>query len=109
MNLDSIKVLFRAPDTMGLYGIPYRMREGQQPGDLWRAHIVHSDVYIDGNMPRVGLADWLWLGSPGWWGSMKKADQKQVAAWLQELGPLVPGGPYEWVDLMKEKEVADGL
>ena len=37
MNLESIKVLFRAPDSLTLYGISYDMREGQAPGDLWRA------------------------------------------------------------------------
>jgi len=77
---------------MALYGIPHRMREGQQPGDLWRRY----------GSPRAALADWLYLGSPGWWGSIKEEDQERIRTFLQKLGPLVPGGPFEWVDLTRE-------
>ena len=36
-KLDSVVILWRQPDTLALWGIPYKMREdgGQQPYDLW--------------------------------------------------------------------------
>lgn len=84
MSLSSIRVLWRCPGSMGLFGIPYEMRAGQSPRDLY-------DV---GN-----VSDWTWLGSPGWWGSLSGPYQKRVAAFLGSLGDLVPEGPGEWSEL----------
>jgi hypothetical protein len=93
IEVSKILVLFREPDTMALYGIPYRMREGQQPGDLWRRY----------GTPRAALSDWVWLGSPGWWGSITPADRERIETWLEDIRLLVPQGPYEWTDLTKER------
>jgi hypothetical protein len=81
LPLQNIKILFRAPDTLALYGVPYEMRPGQQPGDLWRA----------GN-----TKGWIWLGSPGWWGNMSPDDQAEVQAFLSKHHDAIPGNPYEW-------------
>ena len=43
MSFSSIKILFRSPDTLTLWGIPYEMRPGQSPGDLWRSN-SHPDT-----------------------------------------------------------------
>jgi hypothetical protein len=109
LNLDSIKVLFRAPDTLALYGVPYRMRPGQQPGDLWRAHRDYPVIpgslgpaYPGYGSRQIDLSDWIWLGQPGSWGSITSADQEAITAWLDSLGPVVPEGPYEWSDLTED-------
>ena len=83
-QLDSIKILFVAPDTLALWGVPYGMRRGQQPGDLWRARNTKG---------------WIWLGSPGWWGNMPREDQAAVEAFLAKHSDSIPGGPYEWIAL----------
>lgn len=88
MKLRSIKILFRAPDTMTLWGIPYRMRDdvGQEPRHLFKA----------GN-----TKNWVYLGGPGWYGSMSRSDQRRVKAFLRPLERkgLVPDGPYEWTEI----------
>lgn len=78
--LNKIKVLYREPRTMALWGIPYEMRPGQQPRDL-------------ANHPRRG---WVYLGSPGWRGSMPRGRQEKVKSWIGKLGNIVPSGPNEW-------------
>lgn len=35
--LPTIRTLYRQPDTLSLWGIPYVMREGQTPRDIWNA------------------------------------------------------------------------
>jgi hypothetical protein len=97
-----IFVLYRKPDALGLYGIPYRMREGQSPRDLQKAH----DDYVP---PRPGhygskqtdLSDWVYLGHPGWWGDMGAGHpvRKAIVAFAAEHPDAIPRGPYEWVDL----------
>jgi len=85
-RLATIRVLYRQSDTMSLWGIPYRMRAdvGQQPRDIDPAR----------------RKDWVWLGSPGWWGSMTRAEQAAVAAFLATLPKdAIPEYPNEWIDL----------
>ena len=88
-DLRSIKILFRAPESLALWGIPYRMREGQEPSDLHRAGRTEK---------------WIYLGGPGWYGNMSRSEQRRVKAFLRPLErrKLIPGNPYEWVDLTKE-------
>lgn len=100
-TLASIKVLWRQPDTLALWGIPYAMRAGQQPYDLWRSTSYPatlaqgiSGARIEAPGPRF---DWVWLGSPGWWGSMTAAEQALVTAWL--AGRDLPDGPCEWTEV----------
>lgn len=82
-KLAGVKALFRQPDSLGLWGVPYEMRPRQQPGDLWRA----------GN-----TKGWVYLGHPGWWGSLERSDQEAIKAFLEpyERAGLVPGSAYEW-------------
>lgn len=82
-RLREVQVLWRQPDTMALWGIPYGMRPGQSPYDLHRA----------GN-----TRGWIWLGSPGWWGSLSRKDQEEIQSWLATLEDI-PQGPAEWVDV----------
>lgn len=99
-KLALIRVLFRAPDTLCLYGIPYDMREGQQPSDLWQARsyadlLASARGFYGRRIHAPGpLDDWIWLGCPGWWGNMSRDDQAAVKAWLQ--GRAVPENPFEW-------------
>lgn len=64
---------------MCLWAIPYLMRPGQSPADI---------------KDRTG---WVWLGSPGWWGSYNKPTQQFIENWLCVVGDLVPTHPNEWV------------
>lgn len=109
-TLATIKVIWRQPDTMALWGIPHAMRPGQQPYDLWRARQVwrapdrggplateFSHLWRTSPEPK---ADWVWLGAPGWWGSMTAAEQALVAAWLARQ-PDLPSGPCEWVEAVE--------
>jgi len=77
-DLSSIRVLYR--DThLSLWGIPYNLRPDQQPKDI-------SSAY---------RSDWIWLGSPGWWGNMPPERRIEVERWLSTV-PYIPGNPYEW-------------
>lgn len=83
--LESIKILFMAPDTLALYGIPYLMREdvGQEPRHLWEA----------GN-----TKGWVYLGYPGWfYGSTE--DHALAEAFKAKHKNILPQNPYEWVIL----------
>lgn len=79
--LGTIQVLFRAPDVMALWGIPYPMRPGQAPLDLYRAN---------------RLSGWIWLGCPGWFGSMRAAEVRCVQGYLRRHAADIPQGPCEW-------------
>jgi hypothetical protein len=74
------------------------MRPGQQPGDLWRAKrdFMSPPPGVLGSKP-IDLSDWIWLGQPGWWGSMSVSQQAEVQAFLDRIRE--PEGPYEWVRL----------
>lgn len=109
--LSSIKVLFMAPDTLTLWGIPYEMRPGQQPGDLFRAHrdYVPPKPGHYGSK-RIDLSDWVYLGEPGWFGSMSAERRAEVEAFLASIPKdAKPHGPYEWTrlaDFTQEAEPA---
>lgn len=85
MNLDTIRVLYR-DENLQLWGIPYEMRReiGQSPRHLAKA----------GN-----TKGWVWLGSPGWWGSLSGSDQEAVKAFLDKHRDAVPGNWYEFSTL----------
>lgn len=110
-DLATIRVLFRAPDTLSLYGIPYEMRDEQQPGDLWRStsNFDHLTLAERCEAMRLGFPrrivtpgprhDWIWLGCPGWWGSLNAGEIAAIQRFLEPLMKIVPGGPYEWISI----------
>lgn len=99
IRLRDIKVLYREPDTMFLWGIPYGMRPGQSPRDLIDGYRRYSVPLRPGHYGTV-LKDprdsWLWLGSPGWWGHLSPVRQKAVKKFLARCGDAVPEWPNEW-------------
>ena len=119
-NLAQIRVLYRQPDTLALWGIPYDMRAdvGQQPRDIERArersnnekvwrigrpYPIPANPYQD---PHEG---WIWLGQPGWWGPYEAGSPERLAveAFLAGLpAGAVPGGPCEWTRLGDCEEAA---
>lgn len=105
-DLATICVLFRAPDTLTLYGIPYDMKPGQQPGDIWRGRRLQDPAaphYVLGATVSVPgpASDWIWLGQPGWWSNLTREEQRAISEWLEKLGDVVPVNPYEWTTLGK--------
>ena len=96
MNYDNlaerIVVLFRAADTMQLWGLPYRMRDevSQSPRHLWNRPGYGGEYRAPGP-----LEDWIYLGSPGWWGHLNDEQQTAVKEFLSRV-EWVPEGPYEW-------------
>lgn len=76
-------VLWRQPDTLTLWGIPYDMRRdcGQSPGDLWAAQ----------PFPRPG-----WLGSPGRAAGPREGWRIISAGEAASYGDAVPQAPGEW-------------
>lgn len=116
-NLAQIRVLYRQPDTLALWGIPYDMRAdvGQQPRDIERAREENNDGLYRKNwartLPRPTYQDphegWVWLGQPGWWGSYEAGSPERVAveAFLAELPPdVIPQGPCEWTKVGDQPE-----
>lgn len=107
MNLNTIRVLWRQPDLMALWGIPYAMRPGQSPRDLWIGRLVPDRTFVGYGKhvyrpgPREG---WIWLGQPGWWGNLSSEAQAAIVAFLEPLrkADLVPTGPGEWQDVTVE-------
>lgn len=110
MNLNTIRVLWRQPDLMSLWGIPYAMRPGQSPRDLWEGRQIsdvlalaagHYGQMISFPGPHEG---WIWLGQPGWWGNLSSETQAAITAFLEPLrkADLVPTGPGEWQDVTVE-------
>jgi len=101
-NMKKIKVfaLFRAPDTMALWGVTHPLRPGQSPGDLFRAQRDWTPpppgTVGSSKQPHLG---WVWLGSPGWWGSMPKERRKLVEEFAEKHPTLIPESPFEWTDL----------
>jgi len=90
-KLARVQVLYRQADTLSLWGLPYRMRPGQQPRDIRTEY----------------RTDWIWLGCPGWWYTMPKEDQAAVQEFVAKLGDLVPNGPNEWSDLSEQAILSD--
>ena len=98
--LETIRVLFREPLVLTLWGIPYDMRPGQSPRDLWKAHhewtAPRPGHY---GSPQVSLGDWIYLGHPGWFGSLPKDRIEAVKAFLERVKEHVPGNDNEWTQL----------
>jgi hypothetical protein len=80
MPLSGIQVLYYQPDTLCLWGIPYDMHPSQSPRDL----LQH---------PNRG---WIWLGTPGWFGSMAPDRKEAVKAYIDNNREHVPTRPGEW-------------
>ena len=100
-DLSQIKVLYRQPDTGVLWGIPYMMRPGQQPGDLWRARqeYVPPAPGTYGSKP-VDLSDWIYLGTGrGPTSSISAERYLEIARWLINHLGNIPVNPNEWTVL----------
>lgn len=85
-KLATVRVLWRAPDTLDLWGIPYEMREGQTPYDLFKSRVANH-------------ADWIWLGQPGWWGHLSGIEQTVIKAFLEKHAEHVPRNPPDFSTL----------
>ncbi len=97
MDLSTIKVLWRQPGTMALWGLPYDMRPGQTPYDLWKAHRDYEPPPPGWyGSKQISLADWVYLGSPGWHGAIPQDEQVAIQAFLEAHKDDVPHGPCEW-------------
>jgi hypothetical protein len=97
LPLSTIRILFREPDSLTLWGIPYDMRPGQQPGDLLRAYRSWSPPRPGHyGSHRIKLDDWVYLGGPGWFGNMSAKRKAEVQAFLAKYKEYVPGNSYEW-------------
>ena len=107
LDLSKIKVLWREPDVMSLWGIPYEMRQGQSPRDLylaeWPTKRPWTEHYGRGQPEKLSRqvpSGWIWLGTPGWWGSLSSEDQAAIQAFLAGIPKdMIPSGPGEWVSL----------
>jgi hypothetical protein len=94
-----LDVLYR-DRNLGLWGIPYKMRPGQSPRDLKDAHDNYRWPAPGHYGPkRISLDDWVYLGHPGWYGSMTPAKQEAVKAFLAQHRDSIPGYPHEWSEL----------
>lgn len=68
-NLATVRVIWYT--ARSFHGIPHTMRHGQQPADL---------------LPRFKFLDtWVWLGSPGWYGSMTADQRARAIAFMQPI------------------------
>jgi hypothetical protein len=107
-DFGTLRVLFRCPTSFTLWGIPYEMRSGQQPGDLYRAAWPGGrGSSLPRKVERAAPADWVYLGSPGWFQG-SEAYQARVREFLATL-ETVPGHPWEWCAVeRKEKVEGDG-
>lgn len=84
-NLAKVRVLYRQDDTLSLWGIPYEMRAdcNQSPRNIdkhWRG-------------------DWIWLGTPGWYGDMNADEKQLVKDFLTAHKDDEPQNPHEWCTL----------
>lgn len=108
-TLETIRVLWRRPDTMELWGIPYDMREGQAPRDLYNGRRIPDTCAIAAG--RYGATihapgvreDWIYLGAPGWWGSLSAHEQALIEAYLAKIAFAdgIPSSPGEWLKIRR--------
>ncbi len=99
-DLERVVVLYRQSDTMSLWGIPYAMRPGQSSRDLARSDArepVRPGHY--GTPPSNYMAAWIWLGSPGWYGTMDPECIAKVKAFCEKHKDSIPQSPEEWSTL----------
>lgn len=100
-DLSQIKVLYRDAN-MNLWGIPYQMRPGQSPSDLFKANRAYQAPKPGHyGSKQVSLDDWRWLGSPGWYGAMTNEARAATVAFLTpwQISGWVPREGQEWTDL----------
>lgn len=96
-DLKSIKIIFCAPDTLRLYGIPYDMRPGigQEPRHLWKGRTIPDTLKRAAGWGGSVLSDpgpgpdWIYLDE----------EDPEVKAFLAEHKDNLPGHAYEWVRL----------
>ena len=106
-RLRDIRVLYREPDTLTLWGIPYEMRPGQQPSDILRADIRSQESAMQrayghyGSPARDSKSGWIYLGNPGWWGTRNNAMARAAKRFLRLYKDYIPEGPNEWIELPK--------
>ena len=81
-TIDNVKTIRVLTYFNGAFiGIPYEMRPGQQPRDI------------------LGRDNWVWLGSPGWYGSMS-ADQRAIAVdFMNKYKNEMTWYEGAWIDL----------
>ncbi len=100
-QLASIRVLYRDVHS-GLWGIPYAMRPGQSPTDLYRGRTrpVMGGGHGQTEPAHGALEGWIWLGNgSGWWGDLSAASIERIRTFLATMKPNVPGNAYEWLDV----------
>jgi hypothetical protein len=83
--LDSFVYLWRENMTLALYGIP---RELKHPG--------HFDAF-----PPEHRRDWVWLGTPGWYGDVDNREKNLIARYIARMESIgaLPEYPNEWTDV----------
>lgn len=102
--LGAVRLLWRQPDSGALWGLPYEMRRGQSPYDLWRAE--HEFVPLPQGTygsKKIDLSDWVYLGGAGPYAS--KEDRILVEAFLDPLRDkdLIPLNSCEWTRLYEDE------
>lgn len=102
----TIRVLWRQPDSMTLWGIPHAMREGQSPRDLWEGRRIPDTLAAargwHGATMRVPgpREDWIYLGEPGWYGNRTAEQIGAIERFKLTIDRgTIPSGPCEWIDL----------
>lgn len=101
--LDSIQVLYRDPDRGSLYGIPYEMREGQSPTDLWRGRTRQDPLhmpptYLGYTIPDPGPREgWVWLPHTSYRAHLSEEEKCLLEEFMAEVGDWEPKTYFEWV------------
>jgi hypothetical protein len=89
LPLDTIRILFRAPDSLQLFGIPYEMDRtiGQEPRHLWIAARERNSLSRPSMVGPSPTAGWIYIAE----------DEPDMLAWLSTLDD-VPQNPCEWCE-----------
>lgn len=108
-TIDGIRTVFRDASSGSLWGIPYTMNHeiGQTPKHIWDGRTMPDPMhppptYIGYTIPDPGPApDWVWLGTPGWFGSMNREEIELVKAFQERLRAedLMSQWPGEWQEV----------
>jgi hypothetical protein len=95
--LGTIHVLWCHPYNGALYGVPYPMRPGQSPTDIWRAPARRERAYS----PKLGFHDaWFDEVVPNDWIHLNPYEP-DTKVWLAHIEAIegkgtVPSQAYEW-------------
>lgn len=108
-SFEHIRVLWRHPYNGWLYGVPYEMRPGQSPTDIFRGkgHREPCMNFIgDGSGRLVSGERWVDEVVPSDWMLLSESDP-QTRAWLRAVEDrdgrgTVPCRAYEWAAINKE-------